>query len=397
MLKEARKAFNENFQQEAHDKLLFEIENEFPGQLDFRVAETPVFLDQGFKTKLLMASNLIIDFIKRPDFKEITEKAVPEAYRFKNEGEHCEFLCVDFAVCESDSGEYEPQLIELQGFPTLFAWQHYLAAKYRKHHKIDKKLSPFFNRINAFNYLEELSKVIKGESSENTILLEVYPEKQRTRIDFELSKAYFGIEVVCLSEIYTRDSNLFYQKGGTEVRIDRIYNRVIFDEVERKYPELKGKITFLKNAEVKWIANPSWFYRISKYCLPYLKGSYLPESYFLSDIKRPDDLKNFVLKPIFSFAGEGVNLNPTTKDLEDISDRENYILQRKVQYSPFIPGTDGEHSKGEIRLIYIWPEGLNRPKLITSLARLSKSNMLNTTSADGAQWTGSSSVFSESH
>lgn len=396
MLEEARKSFNQNFSEETYQKMLQEIEKEFPDQLDFRVAESPVFLNQEFKTKLLMAGNSVIDFLLKPDFKKITEPAVPEAYKFRNEGDHCQFLCIDFAVCQDESGNLTPQLIELQGFPTLFAWQHYLAAKYRKYLKIDPKLSPFFNRINAFNYISELSKVLKGQSSENTILLEVYPEKQRTKIDFKLSEAYWGIPTVCLSQVYVKEDKLFYQKGDVEIQIDRVYNRVIFDEVEHKYPELAEKINFLKTIDVHWIANPSWFYRISKYCLPFIKGSFFPESIFLKGGIIPEDLENYVLKPIFSFAGNGVNLNPKKTDVIKVADKEKYILQRKVQYYPFLQNADGQHSKSEIRMIYIWPEDSSRPKLITSLARLSKGEMMNTSSVAGEGWTGSSSVFFES-
>lgn len=396
MLKTARELYNSTFSEENYQKLKSEIEAEFPGELDFRVAESPVFVSKEFKTKLLIAANTVIDLIKKDNFKELTDAAIPLKYCFKDESDNPQFLCIDYGVCANENGELIPELIELQGFPTLFAFQHYLIGKYKKHGSIDSKLSPFFNRLNGFNYLHEIEKVIKGETSKNTILLEAYPEKQRTRIDFKLSQTYWGLDVVCLSKIFKEDNHLYYHKGDEKIRIDRIYNRIIFDEIDRLYPELQSQINILKASDFEWITNPNWYYRVSKYCLPFLKGTYVPESYFLDKLDTlPEKLENFVLKPLYSFAGAGVDLHPTQEKIEKIENKSDYLLQRKVQYSPFVISPTGDKSKAEIRLIYIWPEGASRPKLVTSLARLSKGEMINSSKNQDDTWVGGSAVFYE--
>jgi hypothetical protein len=396
MDKSARKLFNDSFTKEKYENMVLEIQSEFPETLDFRVAESPIFISKELKSKLLIAANDIIDTIKRPDFKTKTENAIPTEYYFNNESEHPDFIAIDFAICKSKEGDLEPQLIELQGFPSLFAYQNYLSGKYKKHFTVDANFSPYFNKLNAFSYINEMEKVLKPIAKNNTILLEVYPEKQKTRIDFEISKTYWRIETVCLSQIYLKDKTLYYKNGDDETRIDNIYNRIIFDEIDRKYPELKSQINYIKIADVKWITHPNWFYRISKFCMPLLKGKYIPESNYLNTFTEyPEDLDQYVLKPLFSFAGSGVDMHPTSESLDKIEDKENFILQRKVQYEPVVEDINGVKIKVEIRLLYVWPEGKAHPKLLINLARLSRGEMIGVDFNKNVDWVGGSCAFIE--
>jgi hypothetical protein len=396
MDKAARKQFNDSFSKEKYENMVSEIKSEFPDALDFRVAESPIFIPKEFKTKLLIAANDIIDAIKKPDFKAKTENAIPAEYYFNNETEQPDFIAIDFAICKSEEGELEPQLIELQGFPSLFAYQNYLAGKYKKHFAIDANFSPYFNKLNAFSYINEMEKVLKPNAKNNTILLEVYPETQKTRLDFEISEKYWNIDIVCLSKIYLKDKTLYYKKGDDEIKIDTIYNRIIFDEIDRKFPELKPQISFLKEADVKWITHPNWFYRISKFCMPLLKGKFIPESNYLNKFSEyPEDLDNYVLKPLFSFAGSGVDMHPTKEKLVKIEDKENYILQRKVQYEPVVEDILGNKIKAEIRLLFVWPKNKSRPRLVINLARLSRGEMIGVDFNKNVDWVGGSCAFIE--
>ncbi|AWV97033.1 hypothetical protein [Arcticibacterium luteifluviistationis] len=396
MHKAAREKFNESFSTEKYQNLVAEINQEFPGKLDFRIAESPIFIDRALKTKFLMAANDVISGIKKKDFKEKTEAAIPAEYRFKNESENPHFLCLDFAIAKDQDGNLEPQLIELQGFASLFAYQNYLAGKYKKFFDVSAAHSPYFNKLNAFTYMNKMEKVLKPKSSKNTILLEVYPDKQKTRLDFEITKTYWGIETVCLSKVFVKAGLLYYKNGDDEIQIDRVYNRVIFDEIEKLYPELKINIDILKDANVEWITHPHWFYRVSKFCMPLLKSKYIPESKYLDKLDAyPEDLENYVLKPLFSFAGSGVNLHPTAADLDKIEDKQNYILQRKVQYEPVIKKPDGTLIKTEVRLLFTWPEGKNHPELLTNLARLSQGEMIGVAYNKDFDWVGGSSAFFE--
>ena len=397
MIQESRNRFNASFTEEKYKLMLQEIENEFPGALDFRVAESPVFIDREFKMKVLLAFNDIVDQILKPDFKTKTERAIPEAYKVGNETAFPSCLAVDFAVTKGENGEFEPQLIELQGFPSLFAYQSYIAGKYRKHFDVDRNFSEYFNRLNPMNYQQEMRKFLCGDvAPEHTILMEIEPEKQKTRLDFALTKKLWGIEPVCVTKLRNDGDLLYYEKDGQKVMVHRIYNRLIPDDIERNYPDLKLEVDFNRATGVQWVSHPNWFYRISKFSLPLFKSKFVPESHYLADFT-PDDLENYVLKPLFSFAGAGVKINPTSEDLESIKDPENYLLQRKVQYAPCIEDTEGGKIKCEIRLLAIWPEGAARPKLVTNLARLSRGEMIGVDFNKDFNWVGGSVGFYETN
>ncbi|MBK7867804.1 MAG: hypothetical protein IPJ75_12990 [Ignavibacteriales bacterium] len=130
-----------------------------------------------------------------------------------------------------------------------------------------------------------------------------------------------------------KGKKLFYKEGGREIQIDRIYNRVIYDELFRK--DVKASFSFQEDLDVHWVGHPDWFFLISKYSLPYLKGPFVPECHFLSDLKEyPADLENFVLKPLFSFAGLGVEVEVTKDLLDSKTDgtrrRQTHIRQRMI-------------------------------------------------------------------
>lgn len=395
----ARQAFNASFGTEKYQQMLAEIQTEFPDDLDFRVAETPIFIDRRLKTKLLIACNDIIDTIQKPDFKAKTQAAIPAQFFFKNESEYPEFLAIDFAICKDQEGELEPQLIELQGFPSLFAYQSYLSGKYKKYFTVPADYSAFFNRLNNFSYQQEMTRFIKGnDASLRTVLLEVYPKKQKTRLDFTLTKAFWNIDLVCLTELIFEGNEIFYSKDGEKLKIDRIYNRIIFDDIERNFANLMPLVENLKTVKVDWIAHPNWFYRVSKYCMPLIKSKYVPHSVYLNEAKVDElDLSQFVLKPLFSFAGAGVKIDVESSDIDEIANKSDYILQQKVSYEPVVENPEGVKIKAEIRLLFIWEEGKLRPKLMTNLARLSRGKMIGVDYNKDFDWVGGSSAFFETN
>lgn len=397
MIPEIRRQFNENFSLEKYEAFLAEIEKDFPGQLDFRIAETPVFVPQALKIKLLQACNDIIDTIQKDDFKAKTERAIPANQYVPNEDKHPNFLAIDFAVCKDVNGELTPQLIELQGFPSLFAYQWYLGQKYKKFFAVPKNFTQFFNRLNMATYVEAMRKVLLGsEKAENVILLEIYPEKQKTRLDFEVSRQLWGIEAVCYTKIKKEDRKLYYEKDGRQIEIKRIYNRLIFDDLLQNYPDLQVEFKMTDDVDVKWVTHPNWFFRISKFTLPLLSSPYVPKSYYLSDLKEyPADLENYVLKPLFSFAGSGVKIDFTKVDLDTIADKQNYLIQQKVKYEPVIEDTEGKLIKTEIRMLFVWDDAAQRPTLITNLARLSRGEMIGVNFNKNFDWVGGSCAFFE--
>ncbi|QHV93945.1 hypothetical protein [Spirosoma endbachense] len=402
MIQPVRQTYNQAFSPERYRAFLEKIELDLPGQLDFRVAETPVFVPKVLTDKLLAACDDIVNVVTRADFKSLTDSAIPAGQRVPNEDLHTQFMAVDFAVCKDESGgpshgELTPQLIELQGFPSLYGFQPYIASQFRAQYPIPDNLSHLFNVSTNAEYLDRLRQMIVGDCiPEEVILLEIYPEKQKTRIDFTLTENYLGVAAVCLTKIRKEGRHLFYEKDGRSVRIKRIYNRLIFDDLQN-FPDLQTDFHLTDDVDVEWVGHPNWFFRISKYTLPLLHSPYVPESYFLSDLNDyPADLENYVLKPLFSFAGSGVKLHITTADLDaiPIEQRQGYLLQRKVKYEPVIQSPDGL-VKSEIRMLFIWPKADARPTLLTNLSRLSRGEMIGVNFNKNKDWVGGTVCFFE--
>jgi hypothetical protein len=397
MNKSLRKNFNENFSTQKYQNFLSDIHQLYPNQLEFRVAETPVFVPKNFKNKLIDACESIIDVIVEDDFKLKTLNAIPKNQIVPKENNHTSFLAIDFAVCEDSNGELFPQLIELQGFPSLFGFQFMIAQQFQKHYNIPENYDFLLNDLTKTGYVEHLKTLIVGnENPENVILLEVYPEKQKTKIDFKITEELLGVKVVCITKIIKEGCKLFYFNEEHKTPIHRIYNRLIFDDLSN-YPDLKTEFNFTDEVEVEWVGHPNWFFRISKYCMPFLKNQYVPECRFLSEYNGvfPENLKDFVLKPLFSFAGSGVIINVLATDLESIKDPENYILQKKVKYEPVVETIDNTKVKCEIRMLYVWQKEEMRPVLLTNLARLSRGEMIGVRFNKDFDWVGGSVCFME--
>lgn len=397
MIASARQLFNQQFSEQKYRAFLDDLDHQFNYKIPFRVAESPVFVGKEFRDKLFKAADEIIDFIVRPDYKSLMAGAIPHQVYVPNEDSHTLFLALDFAVCtEEGSTELVPRLIEMQGFPSLFGYQDFLGNKFKEHYQIPDNLGFHFGESSE-QYWSRLQKAIVGKHSpENVILLEIEPVKQNTNIDFLVTKQHLGIEPVHLGDLNLRNNRLFYKKNGVEVPVYRIYNRVIFDELLGR-PELKSDFHLTEEVEVEWAGHPNWFYYISKYTMPFLHSDSVPECKFLSDyVTWPQDLENYVLKPLFSFSGSGVIFNVEENDLIGIPfhERKNYLLQRKVHYEPVIQAPDGL-VKTEIRLLFLWDEGSTRPKLITNLARLSRGEMIGVKFNKDKTWVGGSVCFIE--
>ena len=147
--------------------------------------------------------------------------------------------------------------------------------------------------------------------------------------------------------------------------------------------------------DVEWVPHPNWFYRISKFTLPFIHHPNVPETFFLNEVKQlPGDLENFVLKPLFSFAGQGVVIDVTKEDIDKVADPENWILQRKVKYADVIK-TPNVPAKAEIRIFYFWKDGMERPVAVTNLARLSKGKMIGVRYNMDKDWVGGSVCYFE--
>jgi len=396
MIASIRKEFNASFSEKKYEDFLADLNQTFNHKITFRVAESPIFVGKEFKYKLVEASNQIIDFLVRDDLKKLTEKSIPKNLSVPNETDHTLFLALDFAVVKDDRENLQPQLIEMQGFPSLFGWQDFLATKFKEHFYCPPGFNNHFG-LTVEQYQSKLKNVLlNGHSPENVILLEIDPLKQNTAIDFIITEKLTGIAPVHIGDIQREGRKLFYRKNGKKILINRIYNRVIFDELVKR-TNLKLDFNLTEDVDVEWAGHPNWFFRISKYTMPLIKSQYIPECKFLNEYKIwPTDLENYVLKPLFSFSGSGVIFHVKKADLDSIpeNERENFLLQRKVQYEPVIQAPDGM-VKAEIRLLFLWEQNQPRPIPVTNLARLSRGEMIGVKFNKDKTWVGGSVCFFE--
>lgn len=395
MIKKYRTSFNTNFNKQKYNDFLTEITQGYP-EIPFRLAESPVFIPEELKQQLITAGDEIIALIKRSDFKEITQKAIPKDWEVPNENDHPHFLTFDFGICKDENGEIVPMLIEMQGFPSLYGFQTHLANTYKESFDLDQQLTPFFNGLNEESYFNLLKKVIVGmHQPQEVILMDVDALNQKTLIDFKVTANKLGIKILPLEEVKKEGKKLYYIEGDKKIPIKRIYNRLIFDEIADQTSIFENSFDPREKLEVEWITHPNWFYRISKYTMPMLKGEFVPETKFLNELTElPLDLENYVLKPLFSFAGMGVIIDVKESDISAIRDPENWILQRKVTYEPIVQAPDGG-VKVEIRLMYLWPDG-EEPQLCINLARLSRGKMIGVRYNADFDWVGGTVGLMES-
>ena len=389
MITELRKKYNNSFDPNAYNRFIKDLETFTYYPIDFRVSETPLFLDANLTSRFLEAAEDLLTQLNNESFKKKYNDAIPKNLFVPNEEQHPHFLCLDFAITEDEAGGFTPKLIELQGFPSLFSYQYFLDKIVRRHFDIPQNFSSFFSGLDEEKYIQLLKKIILADRDpQNVILLEIDPAMQKTRVDFACTEELTGIKTVNLSDVIKRGKNLFYKNDDEEIPIDRIYNRVIYDEMERK--KFKFNFNFTDDIDVEWAGHPNWFFKISKHSLPLLKGKYVPRCYFLNEIEKfPDDLNRFVLKPLFSFAGLGVEVDVTKATLDKLPDKSNYILQEKVEYAPVIETPD-EFAKVEIRLMFLWDE---KPILATNLIRTSKGKMMGVDFNKDKTWVGSNLAY----
>lgn len=387
MISSYRASFNEHFSEKKYKGFLEELEKGFAG-IPFRVAETPVFIPETLKEKLVAAGAEIVKLIQQPDFKQLTEKSIPLNWRVPAENGQPHFLTFDFGICKDEQGNLIPKLIEMQGFPSLYGFQAHLGETYKKAYSLSEQLTPYFDGIDEAAYIALLKEVILGTHEPHEVaLMDIDAPNQKTAIDFLVTAQYLGIKILSLSDIRKEGKHLYYEQDGQKIRLKRIYNRLIFDEIGSNTDLFKESFDPREELDIEWVTHPNWFYRISKYTMPFLKSEFVPETFFLHQLDViPSDLENYVLKPLFSFAGMGVIIDVKKKDIEEISDPENWILQRKVNYEPVVQAPDGG-VKVEIRLMYLWADG-KEPVLCINLARLSRGKMIGVRYNKDFDWVG---------
>ncbi len=391
MIPELRKRFNERWNPQLYSELLRRLEQVSGTPITFRCSETPIFLPDALLNKMVAYGQELYHQLEgNPEYNRASRAIIPPRFRVPNETAHPLFLQADFGLVQEPDGALEPKLVEIQGFPSIYGFQALLANTYRDVYRLtdlDSRLTTFLGGLDETSYWDLLRRVIlSGHAPEQVVLLEIEPYEQKTLPDFLFTQKRLGIPIACITEVEKRGRRLYF-KG---VEIKRIYNRVIVDELIRKNIQPAFQLT--EDLEVEWAGHPNWFFRISKFSLPWLRHQCVPETWFLDRLDRlPDDLENYVLKPLYSFAGLGVSIGPTRQEIEAIPDhrRSEFILQRKMNFVPTIDTPSGP-TKIEIRIMYVWDGGL---KPVTTVLRSGRGKMMGVDFNKNLDWVGASAGF----
>jgi hypothetical protein len=392
MIPSYRHAFNSNFTPEKYERLRRDMTARCGMEIPFALCETPCFFPGALVERMGEDGKALIrQLVENPEYRAHSEASIPAKFRVANESPHPMFIQVDFGLVRDSAGELQPKLVELQAFPSLYAYQPVLAQAYIDVFGLDAQLRYFLSGLDSASYKRLLQDaIVAGHDPANVVLMEVHPEEQKTRPDFLLTEKLLGIRTVCITKIRKEGWRLFYEEGGKQVPIERIYNRTIVDELERKGVTLP--FDFRDELDVEWAGHPNWYFRISKYSIPYLKHPSVPRTWFLDQLTEvPADLENFVLKPLYSFAGLGVVIAPSRKEIEAIpaAKRSEYILQERLNFTPVVETPHGA-TKVELRIMYVW---LDQLVPVLTIVRMGRGLMMGVDHNKNMKWVGSSAAL----
>ncbi len=391
MIPALRQRFNANFTPEKYQRFLREMDERSGTHVKFRTSETPCFFPKPLLDQMAQYGKELIHQLNTLEYRKASFASIPPEFNVPNEAPHPMFIQVDFGLVRDASGQLQPELVELQGFPSLYAYQALLSQLYMEIFELDENLQYLLGGLDWESYKKLLRQAIVADRDpENVILMEIEPLYQKTLPDFLLTEKLLGIKTVSITDVKKSGSSLYYEGGGRRIPIERIYNRAIVDEIMRK--DIKLSFRFTDDLKVEWAGHPNWFFRMSKFSLPYLQHVSVPKTWFLDRMQQvPDDLERYILKPLFSFAGLGVNIHPTKADIAAIpaNKRSQYIVQERMNFEPVIETPLGV-TKAEVRVMYIWVGELLP---VMTIIRMGRGLMMGVDHNRNMEWVGSSSGF----
>jgi hypothetical protein len=391
-----RRAFNAAYTEHFYPSYLGRLEGLLGCKVPFRIAETPLFIPIALRDRLARSANEIVQQLSNPALIERMKRAIPAHLDVPRMDALPNCTQVDFAITRGPDGELEGKVVELQAFPSLYALMviqaETMAESLAKIPGLDRRWSLFFSGLDRESFVDRLRRaLLDGEDPEHVVLLDLDPPSQKTYPDFIATERLTGVAAVCPTTLEREGRRLFRRVDGRRVQVRRIYNRIVFDELENK--KLALPFSYTDDLDVTWCSHPNWYWTWSKYSLPYIDHPAVPRARFVSELDRiPDDLERFVLKPLFSFAGSGVKVDPTRADIDAIpeADRDRWLVQEKITYEPALPMPDGNGVKAEVRMMFLRAPGEATPTLVLNLVRLSRGKMLGVDQNKDLTWVGGS-------
>jgi hypothetical protein len=395
MIPALREEFNRHYTPQKYQGFLDSLAEVSGTPISFRVSETPCFVPKALLDQTAVyGSELVMQLLNSPKYMRVSDKAVPPEYNVANESVRPMFVSVDFGLVRNRKGGLDPKLVELQAFPSLYGYQAISAQQYIDSFGLSKNLGIYLSGYNHLSYSELMRQLIVGQHDpENVILMEIDPLHQKTLPDFLITRKELGIAIVDVISLKKRGKRLYYTStNGREIEVKRIYNRCIVDELEAKGIKLPFDVR--EELDVEWAGHPNWYFRISKFSIPYLDHRCVPRTWFLDENPTvPDDNQNYLLKPLYSFAGSGIKFAPTEADIDAIpaGERHNYILQERMRFEPVIATPHGM-TQMEVRIMYVWPEG-GELTAVLPLVRMGRGMMMGVDHNRNLEWVGGSSAL----
>ena len=393
---ELRRLYNAAFSQDLYRRYIDRLETWLDVKIPFRIAESPFFIPKALRAKLASSAREIVEQISNPAVIEKMKAAIPPALDVPRCDSLANCLQVDFAIVRGEDGELTGKVVELQGFPSLYALMvlqsEAMAEELKNVPGLEGPWSIFYSGHDRKSFVAKFKEaLLDGNAPEEVVLLDLDPPSQKTYADFVATRQLTGVDAIGPEEIEREGNRLFRHKEGRKIPIRRIYNRIVFDELTNKGIALP--FDYREDLEVTWFPHPNWYWLWSKYTLPHVDHPAVPKATYVSDLKEwPADPGKFVLKPLFSFAGSGVIIDPTREDLERIpvADRSGWILQEKIVYEPGIVMPSGEGVKAEVRMMFLRGPKDDKPQLVLDLVRMSRGKMLGVDQNKGLDWVGGS-------
>jgi hypothetical protein len=389
MIPSLRQSFNAKCRPDQYSRLLALLAERCGVPIGFRVSETPCFLPANLLEQMATyGKDLIHQLVDSAEYHARSTESIPPEFNVPRESKHPTFVQVDFGLVRNTEGTLQPKLVELQAFPSLYAYQPVLARSFIDSYGLDEHLRYLLSGLDSATYLALLRRAIVGDQDpENVILMEIDPQHQKTLPDFLVTEKLLGVKTVCITKLKKEGTRLYWEDAGRRVPVKRIYNRAIVDELERKSIPLA--FGFRDDLDVEWAGHPNWYFRISKYSIPYLRHPSVPKTWFLDTLEKvPEDLENYALKPLYSFAGLGVVIAPKKEDVASVpvALRSQYILQERLHFEPVIETPFGG-TKVEVRVMYIWVDELTP---VLTILRMGRGLMMGVDHNRNMEWVGSS-------
>jgi hypothetical protein len=406
-----RHDFNTRFRPEAFRNLLHSLDAIARTHVAFPVAETPCFFPASMLDEMArIGIDLTLQLVNNPAHLARSLAAIPEPWRAADQTAHPHFLTADFGLVRETDGRLAPRLVEMQAFPSVFGFQWAASEAYRSTFALDPSLRYLFGGLDETQFWKLLDRtIVAGHDPETVVLIDVDPANQKTLPDFHITADRLGIRIVDIAALETlapvphsptHRPRLGYRANGRLVPIHRIYNRAIVDELVRR--QIPLQFDYRQSFDVEWAGHPNWYFHVSKFSIPFLDHPAVPPAVFLDDWyqnpnardRLPSSLDQIILKPLFSFAGQGILFAPTDDQLAAIPQarRSDYLLQERVTFVPVVDTPFGP-TQAEIRILYVWPDSGNLTPLI-SLVRLGRGQMMGVDHNKGQSWVGASAAFS---